>query len=133
MLAIGTFDDFSEFVESISCEISKTCQVPVVRIHAGEPSHGINNLHESHQLFVRLLYRRLQVVRSNSLTLLSKQAEHGFENWIPKIESVQNREVKSSSTATHRTNVAVFENKASDLSCQPSTLQGEHGTYYLNL
>ena len=42
-----------------------------------------------------------------------------FEIWIPKIESVQNREVKSSSTATHRTNVAVFENKASDLPCFP--------------
>ena len=42
MLAVDAFDDFSEFVESISCETS-SCQVPVVRIHAGEPVPGFNN------------------------------------------------------------------------------------------
>jgi hypothetical protein len=36
--AFGAFDDFSDFLESKSCETSKSCQVPpVVRIHAGEP------------------------------------------------------------------------------------------------
>jgi len=44
--AFEAFDDFSDFVESISCEPSKICQVPVVRIHAGEPPLGINNLQE---------------------------------------------------------------------------------------
>src|SRR4029077_21208117 len=39
------------------------------------------NLQESRPIFVRILYRRLQAVRSNSLTLLSKHAEHGFDVW----------------------------------------------------
>ena|SRR5579871_227965 len=80
--AFEAFDDFDDFLESISCETSKSCQVPVVRIHAGEPLLKFNKLQDSCRIFVPILYRYLGPRRPKSLTVLLQRGEHGFEIWI---------------------------------------------------
>jgi hypothetical protein len=53
----------------------------VVRIHAGEPAFKFNNLQDGCPAFVRILYGLVHAIRHNSLTLLQKRVEHGFEVW----------------------------------------------------
>jgi hypothetical protein len=56
MPAFEAFDDFSDFLESASCVTSKSCQVHVVRIHAGEPTFWFNDLEAQWAFIVQILY-----------------------------------------------------------------------------
>ncbi len=51
----------------------------MVRIHAGEPSLGINSLEDGCRIFVRILYPRLGAARSKRLPLLCEPQRA----WIP--------------------------------------------------
>ena len=50
-------------------------------VQCGEPSPEFNGLEDKFRAGVRILYRRLRVLLPNSLMLLQKRAEHGFEIW----------------------------------------------------
>ena len=72
------FDDFSDFVESVSCGLQKPVKF-VVRIHAGEPTFRLNCLEPLQRVFVRILYTSIKVDVHNLLNLHRRSDEHGFE------------------------------------------------------
>ena len=50
----------------------------MVRIHAGEPHCGFNNLQDYCPVLVRILYRSCRIVGFNPLMGFAERVEHGF-------------------------------------------------------
>jgi hypothetical protein len=93
--AFDAFDDFNDFLESITCGTSKSCQVHVVRIHAGEPTFRFNNIEVPQRLFVQILYASVKADVHNLLNLNSRSDEHGFE----KCKSMLHQSVPTAKSA----------------------------------